>query len=220
MSEVGIGVGETGETRFQGQAQGQTVMQMQTQMSSVTPVIFATCSAILITLLLRRSIPPQSSSPSSKSVPDKVPVGIGVVAMRDGFVLVGRRKSKQGHNQWALPGGWLEPHETFEECALRELEEETGFSRRDGEVVSGSARMMKEIEPSHNGFSVSLFVKVDLKPGSTKAAILMEPDKCFEWRFLPLTTSSSSSSSSWPSTVRENLFPSLKHFLEEQSRRR
>ncbi|MBX5157631.1 NUDIX domain-containing protein [Rhizobium sp. NZLR8] len=41
-----------------------------------------------------------------------------------------------GRTYWATPGGAVEKGETFEEAALRELEEETGFSGHDltGEV--------------------------------------------------------------------------------------
>lgn len=34
-------------------------------------------------------------------------------------VLLGLRKSVHGEGTWALPGGWLEEGEQFEECGLR-----------------------------------------------------------------------------------------------------
>lgn len=42
-------------------------------------------------------------------------------------VLLIRRGGDIGHGLWALPGGFVEPNETFYAAAVRELEEETGF---------------------------------------------------------------------------------------------
>lgn len=42
-------------------------------------------------------------------------------------VLLIKRKNDPFKNQWALPGGFLEDHETLEKGAQRELEEETGI---------------------------------------------------------------------------------------------
>jgi 8-oxo-dGTP diphosphatase len=54
-------------------------------------------------------------------------VGVGVVVRRpDGWVLVGRRLAEVGA-PLAIPGGKLDPGESVEECAVRELEEETGI---------------------------------------------------------------------------------------------
>jgi 8-oxo-dGTP diphosphatase len=48
----------------------------------------------------------------------------GVVVDGDGRVLVVHRPS---HGDWSLPKGHLEPGETFEQAALREVLEETGL---------------------------------------------------------------------------------------------
>ena len=42
-------------------------------------------------------------------------------------VLLIKRKNDPFKGQWALPGGFLEDHETLENGAQRELEEETGI---------------------------------------------------------------------------------------------
>ena len=51
-----------------------------------------------------------------------------VYVERDGQLLVTKRQGGAGAGLWARPGGILEPGETFEECAVRELHEETGLS--------------------------------------------------------------------------------------------
>jgi 8-oxo-dGTP diphosphatase len=54
-------------------------------------------------------------------------VGVGVVVLRpDGRVLVGRRRAEPGR-PLAVPGGKLDPGESVERCAVRELAEETGI---------------------------------------------------------------------------------------------
>lgn len=43
-------------------------------------------------------------------------------------VLLIRRKNAPGKGTWALPGGFVNQNETFRQCAIRELKEETGIN--------------------------------------------------------------------------------------------
>jgi ADP-ribose pyrophosphatase YjhB (NUDIX family) len=55
-------------------------------------------------------------------------VGVGVVLTDpQGRVLLGERIKAGEEPSWCLPGGAVEPGETFEAAAVRELEEETGI---------------------------------------------------------------------------------------------
>lgn len=60
-----------------------------------------------------------------------VKVGIGVMILKDGKVLMARRKNAHGAGEYAFPGGHLEFGESFEDCAIRETAEETGIKIKD-----------------------------------------------------------------------------------------
>lgn len=55
-----------------------------------------------------------------------VPVGVALLPVGSGLLVI-QRALKDGYGQWALPGGFLEAHETWQEGILRELYEETGI---------------------------------------------------------------------------------------------
>lgn len=54
-------------------------------------------------------------------------VGVAVLVMKDGKLLLGKRKGSHGAGEYASPGGHLEHLERFSECAEREVREETGL---------------------------------------------------------------------------------------------
>ena len=54
-------------------------------------------------------------------------VGVGVIIIKEGKILLAKRKGSHGQNTWASAGGHLEFGETLEECARREVFEEFGI---------------------------------------------------------------------------------------------
>ena len=75
----------------------------------------------------REAVSHRSSPPASVAgVSDRVEAAGGVV-MRDGQVLLVHRPR---YDDWTLPKGKLDEGESFEDAALREVEEETGVRCR------------------------------------------------------------------------------------------
>jgi 8-oxo-dGTP diphosphatase len=101
-------------------------------------------------------------------------VGLGVVVVREGKVLLGKRKNAHGTGCWGFPGGHLEHGENVEQGALRELSEETGLK---GLAVQLGPWTNDIIEEKHY---VTLFVFVDFYEGEIEAK---EPEKCQAWQW-------------------------------------
>jgi 8-oxo-dGTP diphosphatase len=55
-------------------------------------------------------------------------VGVGVMVVRDGKVLLGKRQGSHGAGQYGWCGGGLEFGESFEDAARREVYEESGLA--------------------------------------------------------------------------------------------
>jgi 8-oxo-dGTP diphosphatase len=106
-------------------------------------------------------------------------VGIGVFVNRNGKILVGKRKGAHGAGTWALPGGHLEPGESFETCCKREVLQETGLIINDLSPVVFTNDVFHD-EDLHY---ITLFFKGEYQSGE---AIVAEPQECEEWRWVSL----------------------------------
>ena len=101
-------------------------------------------------------------------------VGVAVIVIKDGKVLLGKRKGAHGEGSLAFPGGHLELNESIEACAQREVFEETGI------CISG----IREVAFTNDIFSkegkhyITLFVAARYVSGQLE---IKEPDKCEKW---------------------------------------
>lgn len=69
-------------------------------------------------------------------------IGVGVLVIKEGGILLGKRLGSHGENTWSLPGGHLEYGESIEECAIRETMEETGVEITNVQFSSVNNIMM------------------------------------------------------------------------------
>lgn len=119
-------------------------------------------------------------------------VGVGVLVIKDSKILLGKRRNSHGSGAWAPPGGHLEFGESFEDCAKREVLEETGLK-----VLSiRNFGFTNDVFVRENKHYVTIFMLVDSFMGEPQ---VLEPQKCEGWSWFDLDS------------LPEPLFTSLKN---------
>lgn len=115
----------------------------------------------------------------------KVGAGLGVILVRKGKILLGKRHPDpdkadsvfRSAGEWCIPGGKLDFGETFEECAVREVYEETGIKISDPKIIS--------VHNCKNEHAHFMTVGVIAKNWQGEASV-MEPDEITEWKWFSL----------------------------------
>lgn len=111
----------------------------------------------------------------------RVAVAAFVLKIQDRCLLLGKRRSNNSSSSltsFALPGGHLEFGESFEECAAREVKEETGLDIEKIEFLTVTNNVfLDEPKPSHH---VVIFVRAVLTDPHQMPENV-EPDKCDGW---------------------------------------
>lgn len=105
-------------------------------------------------------------------------VGIGVMILKEGKVLLGKRKKSHGTGEYAFPGGHLEYMEGLEACARREVLEETGIEIQN--IRFSFVGNLKKYAPKHY---VHIGFVAEWKSGDP---VVLEPEKCESWGWYEL----------------------------------
>ena len=126
-------------------------------------------------------------------------IGVAVIVIKDGRVLLGKRKNAHGADTWAFPGGHLEFNESITDCAAREVFEETGLSIKN--LRCGP--YTNDIFAAENKHYVTLFVLADHDSGTPE---VKEPHKCEKWQWSP-----------WPPGLKP-LFVPIQNLLKQNFR--
>lgn len=114
-----------------------------------------------------------------------VRTGVGILILRDGKVLLGKRNDDPikasselgGQSTWTMPGGKMHFGESIEAAAKRELQEETGIVPRTLKVVSVTNEITNDKHFVTIGFLCEDF------GGEPK---VMEPEEITEWKWFPI----------------------------------
>ena len=113
----------------------------------------------------------------------EVRVGVGVFVLHSSQepstnprFLIGKRLNSHGSGTFALPGGHLEFGETPEDCAIREVLEETGLEISEPKFLTATNDYMP-VEGKHY---ITLFM-VCGRRNEEEAAQVLEPHKCESW---------------------------------------
>ncbi len=110
---------------------------------------------------------------------DKRPkTGVGVMILKDGKVLLGKRKNSHGSGEYAFPGGHLEYMEGFAECAKREVLEECGIDIKN--IKFQHLANVTHYSPKHY---THIGLISDWENGDPK---VLEPEKCEGWEWFSI----------------------------------
>ncbi|MBN2566710.1 NUDIX domain-containing protein [Candidatus Woesearchaeota archaeon] len=134
-------------------------------------------------------------------------VGVGIMLLRDGNVLLGRRhhdpekadSELHGEGTWTMPGGGVEWMEPYLDAAVREVKEETNITVRKEDLRLFTVK--DDMAKDAHFLTVGLLCEE-----SDGEAHVMEPDEIVEWRWFPLDR------------LPRPIFPPSRKILDEYSK--
>jgi 8-oxo-dGTP diphosphatase len=95
-----------------------------------------------------------------------------VIAYHDKKIILIKRGTEPLKGWWALPGGYLDWNETVEECALRELREETGYEGKKAEPFMVNSKPNRSEDGKQNVDHVFVIGKLVKKYDFDKKEIM------------------------------------------------
>lgn len=107
-------------------------------------------------------------------------VGVCVLIVKNSEFLMGKRKGSHGEGTWAPPGGHLEFGESIEDCARREVMEETGLNIKNIRKVTFTNDILLE----ENKHYVTCTVLAEYDSGEL---VIKEPHKCERWEWFSVS---------------------------------
>lgn len=107
-------------------------------------------------------------------------VGIGVLVWKGGKIIIGQRGDSHGSGTWSVPGGHLEQGESFEDCAKREVFEETGLKIKNVRPLAVTNDLFK----SENKHYVTIWLESDWAAGKET---VKEPRRMRGWQWRTLS---------------------------------
>ena len=126
---------------------------------------------------------------------DKPRVGVGVLIRRGADVLLLRRQNVHGAGTWSTPGGHLDPGETPDACAVREVMEETGVEIESVRFL-GVTNDVFDAEGRHY---ITVWMEADYRSGTASVRAVHEMSEV-RW---------------WPAeALPSNLFLSLRNLVD------
>lgn len=138
-------------------------------------------------------------------------VGVAVVVLRDGKFLMQQRKGSHGAGTWSVPGGWMELGESFDEAAVREVDEETGMKIKNLGFVALTNNIMLE-EGIH---SLSVWMKADW---AADEPTIMEPEKCTDQQWVDFDSLPQPLFHGFELLLKSEFLPEVKRLLEASKR--
>lgn len=134
-------------------------------------------------------------------------VGVGVFIIKNKKFLMGKRIGSHQENTWCLPGGHLEFGESFEQSAIREVEEETGLQIHNLRFAAVTNDHF-EAEDKHY---VEIFLLADWLSGEPT---ITEPDRYIEQKWVDFSELPEPLFQSLYTLQNSEFFPNIKSAIE------
>lgn len=112
-----------------------------------------------------------------------VTVGIAVLIWRGAQVLLTKRKGSHGAGTWAPPGGHLDMGESFEDCAIREVREETGVTISEPRFLA----VTNDVFVDEGKHYATIWMEAQVEAGEARMNAPREMSELgwFDWNDLP-----------------------------------